>query len=193
MKSHTLRALTCSLVAVVALVAGLALGACSGPSPEELIREDLAANLDRVKELDDATIEELVGSMGTIGLEDYGIEASDVVTSLLDGFDYTIDDITVDDEGASAVASVTVTCKSSTDFNAQIEQAAADLMTELMEDPSGLELLGDEEALNARIGEVIMETLDGVEPRQTSVEIGYSKTDDGWEASDASDLAQIFS
>lgn len=191
--NRVLKVLTCSITAVLALSVGLVLGACSGPNPEEAIREDLTANLDRVKELDDATVEELVGSMGTIGLETYGIEASDVVRSLLDGFDYTIDDITVDDEGTSAVASVSVTCKSASDFTERINQAATDLATELMNDPSGLELLSDEEALNARIGEVVMETLDEVELQQTSIEIDYSKTDDGWTASDASELAQIFS
>lgn len=191
--NRVLKVLTCSITAVLALSVGLVLGACSGPSPEEVIREDLTANLDRVKELDDATVEELVGSMGTIGLETYGIEASDVVRSLLDGFDYTIDDITVDDEGTSAVASVSVTCKSASDFTERINQAATDLATELMNDPSGLELLSDEEALNARIGEVVMETLNEVELQQTSIEIDYSKTDDGWTASDASELAQIFS
>lgn len=191
--NRVLKVLTCSITAVLALSVGLVLGACSGPSPEEAIREDLTANLDRVKELDDATVEELVGSMGTLGLETYGIEASDVVRSLLDGFDYTIDDITVDDEGTSAVASVSVTCKSASDFTERINQAATDLATELMNDPSGLELLSDEGALNARIGEVVMETLDEVELQQTSIEIDYSKTDDGWTASDASELAQIFS
>lgn len=191
--NRVLKVLTCSITAVLALSVGLVLGACSGPSPEEAIREDLTANLDRVKELDDATVEELVGSMGTLGLETYGIEASDVVRSLLDGFDYTIDDITVDDEGTSAVASVSVTCKSVSDFTERINQAATDLATELMNDPSGLELLSDEDALNARIGEVVMETLDEVELQQTSIEIDYSKTDDGWTASDASELAQIFS
>lgn len=191
--NRVLKVLTCSITAVLALSVGLVLGACSGPSPEEAIREDLTANLDRVKELDDATVEELVGSMGTLGLETYGIEASDVVRSLLDGFDYTIDDITVDDEGTSAVASVSVTCKSASDFTERINQAATDLATELMNDPSGLELLSDEDALNARIGEVVMATLDEVELQQTSIEIDYSKTDDGWTASDASELAQIFS
>ena len=191
--NRVLKVLTCSITAVLALSVGLVLGACSGPSPEVVIREDLTANLDRVKELDDATVEGLVSSMGTIGLETYGIEASDVVRSLLDGFDYTIDDITVDDEGTSAVASVSVTCKSASDFTERINQAATDLATELMNDPSGLELLSDEEALNARIGEVVMETLDEVELQQTSIEIDYSKTDDGWTASDASELAQIFS
>ena len=191
--NRVLKVLTCSITAVLALSVGLVLGACSGPSPEEAIREDLTANLDRVKELDDATVEELVGSMGTLGLETYGIEASDVVRSLLDGFDYTIDDITVDDEGTSAVASVSVTCKSASDFTERINQAATDLATELMNDPSGLELLSDEDALNARIGEVVMETLDEVELQQTSIEIDYSKTDDGWTASDASELVQIFS
>ncbi len=191
--NRVLKVLTCSITAVLALSVGLVLGACSSPSPEEAIREDLTANLDRVKELDDATVEELVSSMGSLGLETYGIEASDVVRSLLDGFDYTIDDITVDDEGTSAVASVSVTCKSASDFTERINQAATDLATELMNDPSGLELLSDEEALNARIGEVVMETLDEVELQQTSIEIDYSKTDDGWTASDASELAQIFS
>ena len=191
--NRVLKVLTCSITAVLALSVGLVLGACSGPSPEEVIREDLTANLDRVKELDDATVEELVSSMGSLGLETYGIEASDVVRSLLDGFDYTIDDITVDDEGTSAVASVSVTCKSASDFTERINQAATDLATELMNDPSGLELLSDEGALNARIGEVVMETLDEVELQQTSIEIDYSKTDDGWTASDASELAQIFS
>ncbi|WP_317415280.1 hypothetical protein [Thermophilibacter provencensis] len=193
MMNRVLKVLTCSITAVLALSVGLVLGACSSPSPEEAIREDLTANLDRVKELDDATVEELVSSMGSLGLETYGIEASDVVRSLLDGFDYTIDDITVDDEGTSAVASVSVTCKSASDFTERINQAATDLATELMNDPSGLELLSDEEALNARIGEVVMETLDEVELQQTSIEIDYSKTDDGWTASDASELAQIFS
>lgn len=191
--NRVLKVLTCSITAVLALSVGLVLGACSSPSPEEAIREDLTANLDRVKELDDATVEELVSSMGSLGLETYGIEASDVVRSLLDGFDYTIDDITVDDEGTSAVASVSVTCKSASDFTERINQAATDLATELMNDPSGLELLSDEDALNARIGEVVMETLDEVELQQTSIEIDYSKTDDGWTASDASELAQIFS
>lgn len=191
--NRVLKVLTCSITAVLALSVGLVLGACSSPSPEEVIREDLTANLDRVKELDDATVEELVSSMGSLGLETYGIEASDVVRSLLDGFDYTIDDITVDDEGTSAVASVSVTCKSASDFTERINQAATDLATELMNDPSGLELLSDEGALNARIGEVVMETLDEVELQQTSIEIDYSKTDDGWTASDASELAQIFS
>lgn len=191
--NRVLKVLTCSITAVLALSVGLVLGACSSPSPEEAIREDLTANLDRVKELDDATVEELVSSMGSLGLETYGIEASDVVRSLLDGFDYTIDDITVDDEGTSAVASVSVTCKSASDFTERINQAATDLATELMNDPSGLELLSDENALNARIGEVVMETLDEVELQQTSIEIDYSKTDDGWTASDASELAQIFS
>ena len=136
--NRVLKVLTCSITAVLALSVGLVLGACSGPSPEEAIREDLTANLDRVKELDDATVEELVGSMGTLGLETYGIEASDVVRSLLDGFDYTIDDITVDDEGTSAVASVSVTCKSASDFTERINQAATDLATELMNDPMAL-------------------------------------------------------
>lgn len=192
MKRRALRSLTCSIIAVLALGASLVLGACAGPNPETAIREDLTASLDRIKNLDDATVEELVGSMDTGELESYGITGSDVVKSLLDGFDYEIGAITVDEGGESAVASVDVTRKSATDFYEQVEQAATDLVAELVSDPSSLELLNDEEAFNARVGEVLMETLDGVEPRQTTVEVSYSKTDDGWTASDTSQLSQIF-
>lgn len=66
MKKRSLRVLVCSLVAVLAVACGLAVTACSsGPSDEELIRQDLTANLDEIKNADDSAIQDLLASEDT--------------------------------------------------------------------------------------------------------------------------------
>lgn len=194
MRENALRALSRPLVIVVALVSALALGACSGPGPsdEDAIRKDLSANLELVKGLDEQTVESLVGDMDTSSLEPYGIEGADIVRSLLDGFDYEIDAVTVGDGGETATAAVTITCKSAQDFYEAAAETSGDLVSELLSDPSNMELLSDQDALNLRVGEAIMAALGGIEPRDVTIEIGYGKSDGTWVATDASALSQIF-
>lgn len=194
MRKHALRALSCTLAVLVALVSVLALGACSdsGPSDEEAIREDLSANLDLIKNLDESTMEGLVAEIDASSLEPYGIDGIDVVRSLLDGFDYRIDAVTVDEGGESATASVTITCKSVQDFYEAAAETSGDLVSELLSDVSNLELLSDQDALNLRIGEAMMEALDAIEPRDVTIDVGYSKSGDTWVATDTAALSQIF-
>ena len=189
MKRTTLKALACSLCATLALVGGLALSGCSGTDPEEAIRADLTTNFDEVKNLDDEAIDELSEEMGSTGLEDYGIETADLIKSMADGFDYSIDSVTVEDD--IATAEVTVTSKSMSelmdlDYDAMYE----DLMAAV---ESG-EVTGDEESINAWAGEYIMGLVDAIEPSEKTIELSYTKGDDGWELDDSSNnaLAQIF-
>ena len=133
MKRGTIRALVASLAVVVAVSCGVVLGGCSSANPEQAIRDDLTATLDEVKNVDDATIEELMGSVDTSQLEPYGIDGTEFARSLLDGFDYSIGDITVD--GDTATAQVSITCKSAMDLYDELEN----MMTELSEDPDNPE------------------------------------------------------
>ena len=113
MKRSALRAAIGSVYLVIALVCGLVLSGCSKePSAEELIRQDISDSLDRVKDLDDATVEELKESMDTTSLEPYGIDAEELIRSMVDGFDYTIGTVTVDEDAGAATAELTVTSKS---------------------------------------------------------------------------------
>lgn len=187
MKKRTLRALACSLAAVLAVTLGLALGACSTPSPEDVVRQDLTERLDEVKGLDDAAIDELVSQMDTSQLEAYGIDGGELVTSMLDGFDYSIDSVTVDE--GTATAEVTVTCKSMTDLGSEVAAAAAAM---LEEDPTILTL--DESQINQRVGELMMEAISSTEPRETTVSFTYTKSGDAWEMDDGSvaSFSQIF-
>ena len=190
MKKLTLKTLVCTLCASLALVGGLVLTGCSGTNPEEAIRQDITTNFDEIKNLDDAAMEEFAEELGDTGLESYGIETTELLTSMLDGFDYSIESVTVD--GDTAVAEVSVTAKSM----GELMNMDADAMTEaLMEDlTSGALDANDGDAVNAWAGEYVMNLVDAIEPSDKTVTLTFVNGDDGWELDESSnsEIEQIF-
>ena len=190
MKKLTLKTLACTLCASLALVSGLVLTGCSGTNPEEAIRQDITTNFDEIKNLDDAAMEEFAEELGDTGLESYGIETTELLTSMLDGFDYSIESVTVD--GDTAVAEVSVTAKSM----GELMNMDADAMTEaLMEDlTSGALDANDGDAINAWAGAYVMNLVDAIEPSDKTVTLTYINGDDGWELDESSnsEIEQIF-
>ena len=186
MKKLTLKALACTLCASLALVGGLVLTGCSGTDPEEAIRTDITTNFDALKSQEGALVDELAAQMEGMGLEDYGIEPSEVVTSVLDGFDYSIDDITVEDD--TATATVTVMSKSIS----PISDAMYDAIMEAID--SGELDVTDDEAVNVWAGNYIMSLLDAINPTEKTIELTYTNGDDGWELDEtsASEVESIF-
>lgn len=191
MKKFTTRTFVSMIAVVLAVVCGITLGACSsGPSAEELIREDLTANLDEIKNLDDEAMDELVAEMGDLGLGDYGIGAEDLITSMIDGFDYSIDSIDVEED--TATASVTVTAKSMSELMDLDYDAMSDDILDAV--ASGEVDITDDDAINAWVGEYIMGIIDGLEPVEKDITLTYVNGDDGWEMDEGSEseAAQIF-
>ena len=178
MKMRSLRLLACSLVALLAVTCGLALGGCSGESPEKVVREDLTAKLDQIKNVDDAAIEDLLGATDTSAFEQLGVDPVDFMKAFLGGFDYTIEGVEVD--GDTATASVDVTCKSLQAMQGEIEELAYDLLA----DPE-IYTLNENEVME-RVGSAMLEAIEGSELHETSYDFTYSKTDDGWEMEDSS-------
>lgn len=191
MKRHTLRSLAVMVVAVLAVACGLALGACSsGPSAEDIIREDIATNLDDIKNMDDATLDGLARQIGSVGLEEYGVDTGTLITSMIDGFDYSIESVEVEDD--TATASVTVTAKSMTEFmNFDYDVMADDIVDAVT---SGEIDTTDQDAFNAWVGEYIMGMIDDLEPVEKDITFTYVNGEDGWELDESSvnDAAQIF-
>ena len=95
------------LAAVLACTLGVTLVGC-GASDEDKIKDAISAELDLIKNHDEATIEELEGSYAS-QFDQLGIDSGEFINSWLDGFNYTVDSVTVD--GDSATANVTVTVK----------------------------------------------------------------------------------
>lgn len=164
-----------ALIAALTLTAGLSLVACSsGEAPEDAIRADLAAQFDPIKNHDQEVMDELTASVESAGLDEYGVSNSDFVASLLDGFDYTVDSISVAEDGNTATAAVTMTCKTFTDATARAEELSA----EFGESDEVLDMSTEE--INAKIGEIMMQAINETEPKATSCEFGYTLVDGTW-------------
>lgn len=163
-----------------ALVAAMCMGSlvgCGGANNEELIRNAVTDEFESLKNLDDAAMSQLMegASAGnTTDLEQYGIDQEAFLRSYLEGFDYRIDDVTVD--GNTAKVMVVLTCKSASG----IQQAVADSTSKILEDPSILDL--EESALNSKVGEILMEAIASVQPTETeSIELTYELSGNTWE------------
>lgn len=90
--------LACITTASLAL-GGIALVGCGGQSDEDVIREGIATDLDAVKNLDEDFLAEIVASTSSSDLEEVGIDATELMKAYFGGFDYTIEDVTVDGGG----------------------------------------------------------------------------------------------
>ena len=160
------------LAAVALSVGALSLGAC-GPSAEEVVRQGVADELERLKTHDEALLDELAADSGVDQLATYGIDAKSFIAAYLDGFDYRIDEVKVD--GDSATATVVLTCKK---FDA-FAQALTEATTALAEDGQTAEL--DADQINEKVGQLVLEALGSVEPTESNpVELPFTRTDNAW-------------
>ena len=143
-------------VALMALFAAclLVLSGCGGPSVEELIREDLTTQFDEVKSGEEDFIEGLEESAGD-SFDQLGIDASAFAQAYLDGFDYSIDEIVVED--TTATATVTLKVKSMGDIVNEFNLQFADYMSTV--DLSTI----TEDDLYAAAGQMMLDITNGAE------------------------------
>ena len=105
-KKLLLAPLMAVLVACVVVLSG-----CGGPSIEEFITEDLTTQFDEVKNGGDDFLSGLEEASGD-EFEQLGIDPKEYAKTYLEGFDYEIGDVTVDEDKGVATAEVSITCKS---------------------------------------------------------------------------------
>lgn len=189
MKRTPLKALVSVLCATLTFASGLILTGCSKPDPEKIIRADLILGFDQIINPDDEAIDELAKEYGDTGLEELGIEPSEFIASVADGFDYSIESIEVD--GDTATANVTIYSKSLSELSdLNYDEMYEDFIRAL---ESG-EVTFDEKSFKAWAGPYIMDAIDRIEPSEKSLEIIYVNGDDGWELDAESNdaLTQLF-
>ena len=78
---------------------------------EELITNDLTSQFDEIKNGGDDFLSGLEEASGD-EFEQLGIDPKEYAKSYLEGFDYKIGDVTIDEDKGTATADVTITCKS---------------------------------------------------------------------------------
>jgi hypothetical protein len=171
--TKTLKALALSAVLVMGLVMSMGLIGCAANN-EQVIRDGLTESLDQFKDAGSEQWQEMIDLQGG-QLESVGIDPSELVTTWIDGFDYSIGEITV--TGDTATVELTITCK-------KLSPAITAATDVLMADESIAELSSDE--VTQKTGEAIMDALKTAQPESTAVTIECEKIGNLWtEASSA--------
>lgn len=186
---RSLLAVPFAVVMLCACLVGLA-GCQSGPTAEELITQDLQTNFDKFKDPSSDLYAELTADLESANgddLEKMGINASDYVASLLDGFDYAVESVDVDEDAGTAQANVTVTCKSlyraMEDFGTAAEQYAAQYVADAL---AAGQTEADEAVINQEMGQLFVEAVDGAEIQDNDCVFTYTRDEDNaWSADDS--------
>lgn len=166
-----------ALAAMLAIGGLAAVPGCAAPTPEDAIRASLAQRLDGIKGLDEGFLGELQGDLDVDRFSEYGIDGMEFMKGYFEGFDYTIDSITVD--GDTATATVTLQCKSFSQYRDKLTAAAK----ELVGDREKLASMSNDE-VNAAYGALITQTLEDVENAPTSsftITYQLNPDNDTWE------------
>ena len=112
-------------------------------------------------------------------LEQLGIDPKEYAKSYLEGFDYKIGDVTVDEDKGTATAEVTITCKS-------MNQIVEDFATQYQEKVAALDSMPSDDELYKMAGQVMVDVTKAAKTKDTKVTFKYSCNDDGeWSADDS--------
>lgn len=172
-KKLLLAPLMAALVACVVLLSG-----CGGPSVEELITNDLTSQFDEIKNGGDDFLSGLEEASGD-EFEQLGIDPKEYAKSYLEGFDYKIGDVTVDEDKGTATAEVTITCKS-------MNKIVEDFATQYQEKIAALDTMPSEDELYKMAGQVMVDVTKAAKTKDTKVTFKYSANEDNeWSADDS--------
>lgn len=180
--------------AVLVFSLGMMAGCSSPQNQEDLIRTSLESELDQLKSADAdvmadlvSSIEAGVGSSNLAQLESMGLTSQSIVESMLDGFDYTIKDVTVN--GDDAVAEVTVKAKNFSEFMTDL----SDVVSELMSDPSQLAGMSEDQIMTT-VGDKVKDVLANLPLVDSTIDLEYEKEGNVWEPTSAatSALSSVF-
>lgn len=172
-KKLLLAPLMAALVACVVVLSG-----CGGPSVEELITNDLTSQFDEIKNGGDDFLSGLEEASGD-EFEQLGIDPKEYAKSYLEGFDYKIGDVTVDEDKGTATAEVTITCKS-------MNKIVEDFATQYQEKIAALDTMPSEDELYKMAGQVMVDVTKAAKTKDTKVTFKYSANEDNeWSADDS--------
>ena len=112
-------------------------------------------------------------------LEEVGAIMKLFAQYLIEGFDYKIGDVTVDEDKGTATAEVTITCKS-------MNQIVEDFATQYQEKVAALDSMPSDDELYKMAGQVMVDVTKAAKTKDTTVTFKYTANDDGeWSADDS--------
>lgn len=149
----------------------LAVTGCSTTSSEDALRDAVAQELDIYKNMDEKAMGMVVESAENEGLTELGIDGEEFAAAVLDGFDYSINDVTID--GDTATVNVTIISKSMSDFETKFNEAVGELMS-----PDGSSLFADN--VQEAVGTLAMKTFDTTDIIEEDVDLKFKLDGSTW-------------
>lgn len=179
-KATTARRAITAVMAALALAFTLCVASGCQPSSEDVIRTTVQEKFDAYKNLEDAVLSEIASKAEQEGLDELGISGQDYASAVLNGFDYHIDDVTVDEQAATV--SMSIASKSKSDFYNRLNEA----VTAFVQDPA-TESLSDEDK-DARIGEIAMQTFEQTDVVNENVQLQFQLEGNTWTSTNSSEV-----
>lgn len=174
-----------ALMLAVVVACLISLFGCGDPTVEQLINEDLINQLDEIKNNDESFLDGLDKAAGK-EFKRVGINTEEYAKSYLEGFDYKIGDIVVDEDKGTATAEVTVSCKS-------MAQIQGDFATKYQEKVAALDGSPSEDELYKLAGQVMLDVTKAAKPKDTKVIFKYYINDDNEWSGDDSNISEMMS
>ncbi len=168
------KALAIVCTAALLSIGCLSLAACQSQDPVEAVRDTVETQFNKVKDLDEETLQQYTTESDDNESEDffkqYGISYEDFLKAYFDGFDYSIDDITMNDDDNEAIVTITLTIKSYNEVMTDVMQSALS---------TAFDLTLSEDERNQALGDGLMEAADKVSPSELKpIELTYTLNDD---------------
>lgn len=169
-----------TIVGSVLLGAMILLAGCGGPTPEEAITDqvnDIFGSFENGEgEWYDSFKEEFLSGEAATTDDEALFEA------IFDGFTYSIDEVSVDEEAKTGVATVTVEVKSLTDafanFFENLDAVDEGTIADMTEDES-----------DALFTDMLMDAIETTDPTSSTFDVLFEEDDDGnWDLAEGEEL-----
>lgn len=172
-------AIAMSVALALFSVAGLS--GCATESAEDMITAAISGELDAYKNMEDSVMTDIASKVEEQGLQTLGIEGQDFATAILDGFDYSIDNVEVN--GDTAVATITIVSKSYSGFEAEVQNIVQDMLS------NSADFAGKStEEVQAALGERVMAAFESIPVSTEQVQIEYKLEGNTWEPVNAQEV-----
>ena len=165
------KAITATLTAAM-LAFTLCFATGCQPSSEDVIRDTVTEKFDAYKNLEDAVLSQIADKAEQDGMSELGISGQEYASAVLDGFDYSINSITVNEQAATV--SMTIVSKSKTDFYDKLNAA----VTTFVSSPESESMSADKK--DAQIGKIAMQAFEDTETVSEDIELLFQLQGNTW-------------
>ena len=172
--SVTSKRIMTALLLIVACVMIATMAGC-GKSAEDTIRDGVSSEFESIKKLDRAALDQITGGAQDVSyFEDLGISSDEFFRAWLEGFDYSVNKVTVN--GSTAKATVTVKTHS---LMSALDSVTSSIDSLIATNPSVLTMTEDQ--IYKQLGTMLLKAIKEAPMVSYTVDLPYELKNNVWQ------------